>query len=117
MKKEELIKIIGEAAEPLADTEKASLQLEEGGVSFDFSPGFEDRLAEALSETKEEETIQVDFTSSLNRLFYRIAFTGVAAIVVLMISIFLMEGNVSFNSFLGLGDTYDESIICLLTGN
>jgi hypothetical protein len=49
-------------------------------------------------------------------VFYRIALTGVAAIVLLLISIFMMEGSVSFNSLIGLGSTYDESILCLLTG-
>jgi hypothetical protein len=53
----------------------------------------------------------------MNFAFYRVALTGVAAIVLLLISIFLMEGSLSFNSFLGLKDNYDESIVCLLTGN
>jgi hypothetical protein len=53
---------------------------------------------------------------SLNFVFNRIALTGIAAIIVLLISIFLMEGSLSFNSFLGLSDSYDESIVCLLTG-
>jgi hypothetical protein len=46
-----------------------------------------------------------------------VALTGVAAIVILLISIFFVEGSISLNSLLGIGDTYDESIICLLTGN
>jgi hypothetical protein len=53
----------------------------------------------------------------MNLAFYRVAITGIAAIVVLLISIFIMEGSFSFNSFLGLKDNYSESIICLLTGN
>jgi hypothetical protein len=53
----------------------------------------------------------------MNFAFYRIALTGVAAIIVLLVSIFLREGSFSFNSFLGLSDNYDESIVCLLTGN
>jgi hypothetical protein len=28
-----------------------------------------------------------------------------------------MDGSLSLNSFLGLSDNYDESIVCLLTGN
>jgi hypothetical protein len=60
---------------------------------------------------------EVEFMKSMNFVFSRIALTGVAAIVVLLISIFLMEGSLSFNSFLGLNDSYDESIVCLLTGN
>jgi hypothetical protein len=53
----------------------------------------------------------------MSSVFYRIALTGVAAIAILLISIFLMEGSLSFNSFLGLSDNYSESIVCLLTGN
>jgi hypothetical protein len=52
----------------------------------------------------------------MNFAFRSIAISGVAAISVLMISIFLMEGSISIDSFLGLRDNYDESIICLLTG-
>jgi hypothetical protein len=53
----------------------------------------------------------------MNIAFYRIALTGVAAIVLLLISIFLSEGSLSFNTFLGMGESYDESIVYLLTGN
>ncbi|MDQ1296152.1 MAG: hypothetical protein QG611_130, partial [Bacteroidota bacterium] len=60
---------------------------------------------------------QVEFVRSMNFAFKRIAFTGVAAIILLLISIFLMEGSFSVNSILGLSDSIDESIICLLTGN
>jgi hypothetical protein len=35
----------------------------------------------------------------------------------MLVSIFLREGSLSFNSFLGLSDNYNESLICLLTGN
>jgi len=59
---------------------------------------------------------QVEFVKYINFAFYRIALTGVAAIVVLLISIFLKEGSLSFNSLLGLSDNYNESIVCLLTG-
>ena len=59
----------------------------------------------------------IEFVKSLNYVFYRIALPGVAAILLLLISIFLMEGSLSLNSFLGLGNSNDESIIYLLTGN
>jgi hypothetical protein len=59
---------------------------------------------------------ETEFIRNLTFVFYRIALPGIAAIVLLLISIFLMEGSLSFNSFLGLGDSSDETIICLLTG-
>ena len=69
-------------------------------------------LYEGLTIVREVEDIKF-----MNLVFYRVAFTGVAAIVILLISIFLMEGSLSLNSLLGLRDNYDESIVCLLTGN
>lgn len=92
-------------------------KLEEEGISYDFSKGFGDKVLNRIFSTGLTVTREVEFVKSLNFAFYRIALTGVAAIVVLLISIFLMEGSLSLNSFLGLSDSYDESIVCLLTGN
>jgi len=60
---------------------------------------------------------EVEFLKSMTFAFNRIAITGVAAIILLLLSIFLMEGSISFNSFLGLSNSYDESIVFMLTGN
>lgn len=92
-------------------------KLEEGGVIFDFKPGFSDRVIDKIFATTLNVAQELEFIKSLSYVFYRIAFTGVAAIIVLLISIFLMEGSLSLNSFLGLSDTDGESIVCLLTGN
>jgi hypothetical protein len=99
------------------DPIEASRRLEEKGISFDFSKSFGDKILDKLFSTGLTINREVEFVKSLNFAFYRIALTGVAAIIVLLISIFLMEGSLSFNSFLGLSDSYDESIVCLLTGN
>ena len=47
----------------------------------------------------------------------RVAVTGAAAIVLLSVSVFLSGGNFSFETLLGLGDTTEEGMISLLTGN
>jgi hypothetical protein len=100
-----------------ADPIEVSRRLEEEGVSFNFDEGFKEKIIDKLLAAGSAINSEVEFLKSLNFAFYRIALTGVAAIVVLLISIFLMQGSLSFNSFLGLNDSYDESIICLLTGN
>jgi hypothetical protein len=100
-----------------ADPAEVSARLEKEGLTYDFSEDFTNKVLNRIFETKEIVTREVDFIKSLNFAFYRIALTGVAAIVVLLISIFLMEGSLSFNSFLGLSDSYDETIVSLLTGN
>ena len=96
---------------------EVSRKLEEEGISFDFRHGFKDKILDKLFSAGLTVNSEVEFVKYMNFAFYRIALTGVAAIVILLISIFFMEGSLSFNSFLGLGDNYDESIVCLLTGN
>jgi hypothetical protein len=100
-----------------ADTIEASRRLEEEGVTYNFSKNFGDKILNKLFLAGVTVNRELEFVKSMNFAFYRIALTGVAVIVVLLISIFLMEGSLSFNSFLGLSDSYDESIVCLLTGN
>ena len=92
-------------------------KLEDAGVKYSFSEGFRDKVLEKIFSAAITVNREVEFVRSMNSVFYRIALTGIAAIVLLLISIFLSEGSLSFNTFLGLKDSYDESIICLLTGN
>jgi hypothetical protein len=92
-------------------------RLEEAGLRLDFSSGFNDKVIGRIFSTSESVILEKEFFRSLSYVFYRIALPGVAAIVLLLISIFLVEGSLSFNSFLGLSESYEESIVCLLTGN
>ena len=88
-----------------------------GRSKLSFSKDFRDKVLDRIFNAGITVNREIEFVRSMNFAFYRIALTGVAAIVILLISIFLMEGSLSFNSFLGLSDSYDESIVCLLTGN
>ena len=92
-------------------------KLEEAGVKYSFSDGFRDKILDKIFSATITVQREVELVRSMNTVFYRIALTGVAAIIIMLISIFLAEGSLSFNSFLGISDSYDESIVCLLTGN
>jgi hypothetical protein len=100
-----------------ADTAEISRQLEKAGITYDFSHNFGDKVLNNLFSAGISIGREVEFVKYMNFAFYRIALTGVAAIVLLLISIFIMEGSLTLNSFLGLSDNYNESIVCLLTGN
>jgi len=117
MNSSEIKKMLINSLNPDTDPSVVSGKLETEGISYDFSKGFGDKILNRIFSTGLTVTREVEFVKSMNFAFYRIALTGVAAIVVLLISIFLMEGSLSLNSFLGLSDSYDESIVCLLTGN
>lgn len=117
MRTSEIRKVLIDSLSKDAEPVNVSARLEEEGINYDFSSNFKDKVIDKLFSGAVIVNREVEFLRSLNIVFYRIALTGVAAIIVLMISIFLMEGSLSFNSFLGLGNNYDESIVSLLTGN
>jgi hypothetical protein len=117
MKLEDLKELLLSALDKESDPETASRKIEEAGVTFRFREGFCNDVLSRIYSSGTAVIRKVEFEMNLNHVFYRIALTGIAAIVILMISIFVMEGSLSFDSFLGLKDSYDESIVCLLTGN
>jgi hypothetical protein len=117
MKPSEVKKLISESLDEKTDTGKIPGMLEDAGVSYDFGKGFTERVTGKLFRVTLTLKRNAEFTRNLNYAFYRIALTGAAAIIILMISIFMMQDSFSFNSFLGLGDSYDESIVYLIKGN
>jgi len=117
MKASELKELLIRSLDESADPAEGFSRIKEAGVTFSFNDGFCDKVLAELESEGSAVVREVEFTRSLNFIFKRVALTGVAAIVLLLISIFLMEGSFSFNSILGLSDAYDESMVCLLTGN
>jgi hypothetical protein len=117
MKRAEIKELIINSLSPDLSSEDSRKKLEEAGVTYSFGKDFRNKVLDRIFSTGITINREIEFVRSMNFAFYRIALTGVAAIVVLLISIFLMEGSLSFNSFIGLNNSYDESIVCLLTGN
>ena len=99
------------------ESEIVAEKLQQEGVSYDFSQGFTGRVLNRIFIADLKVTREIEFTDYLNFAFSRIALTGVAAIVLLLVSIFIMDGSLSFNSILGLSDSQEESMVYLLTGN
>ena len=117
MKPSELKSLIIGSLDETADPQTISEKLEEEGISYDFSMGFSEKVIDKIFSTPETVIREIEFVKSMRFIFNRVALTGVAAIILLLVSIFLAEGSLSFNSFLGIGNSYDESIVYLLTGN
>jgi hypothetical protein len=91
-------------------------KLENEGVIYDFGTGFSNAILGRIFPVALKVKREIEFVRNMNYAFRSIAISGLAAIILLLISIMLMEGPISVDSFLGLRDNYDESIICLLTG-
>ena len=116
MERSELKKLIINSLNNDTDPAESCKRLQDKGVSFSFSNGFTDRVLDALAASGLVTMNKNEIEDSIRIIFYRIAIGGIAAILILFVSIMLSEGSFSLNSLLGLSNTYDESIISLLTG-
>lgn len=117
MEASEIKKVMISSLESDSGNEELISKLETNGIDYDFSDKFASKVLDSIFSVQTKVSREIEFARSLNIAFSRIALTGIAAIVLLLISIFLMEGSLSINSLLGINDTYDESIVSLLTGN
>jgi len=117
MKPDKIKELMINSLSPDLSSDDTWKKLEEAGATFSFRQNFHDRVLDSIFSAGIAVNREIEFVRSMNFAFYRVAFTGIAAIAILLISIFIMEGSLSFDSFLGLKDNYDESIVCLLTGN
>jgi hypothetical protein len=117
MNKSEIKNILIDSLNAESETSGIAEKLEQEGIRFDFSEKFSGKIMGRLFTAAQKVNQQAEFLKYMNLAFYRIALPGIAAIVLLLLSLFIMHGSVSVDSLLGLNDNYDESIICLLTGN
>jgi len=116
MNNEELSELIGSLGEDNPGKERENESLSSLRASYTFSPYFTNRVLMAI-EGKKRFIFMDDLTLRINSLFFKVAVTGAAAIIILAVSVFLSGGTISFDSLLGIGNASDESMISLLTGN
>jgi hypothetical protein len=117
MKSSEIKELLISSVNADADTSDISGKLEEEGITYDFSESFSNTIINRIFSIGLTLSSENEFVKYMKFAFYRVAITGVAAILLLLISIFLKDGSLSLNTLFGMSDSYDEGIICLLTGN
>ena len=114
MKNIDIKNIIIDSLGKVNDDGKATLKLLHE-IDYDFSNDFEDNiLTRILNKGK---IIQYESYKRLRFAFINVSVAAVGAIILLIISIFIQNGGLSIDSFLGVEDSYSESIVYLLTGN
>ena len=117
MKADEIKRILINALSSPDHPENQFSKLEEIGVSYSFSNGFTEKVIEKVFLLKVSINHKIEYARYMNLTFLRIALTGAAAIVIMLVSMYIMEGSLTFNALLGLGENYDESMVFLLTQN
>ncbi len=117
MKSSQLKELIIRGLDNDSDPAEIFAKIKEAGVDYQFSNNFTSKVLDAVFITGSASAPDNELASSIRIINYRLAVAGIAAIVLLALSLFLSEGSFSLNSFLGISNNYDESIFCLLTGN
>ncbi len=78
-----------------------------------FKPGFRDRVLNRISEEHHPQFIKPDFNQTFVNVFKKVALTGVAAIVILLLSIYYSSSRLGVDTI--VGDPYsDESLVSYL---
>lgn len=77
-----------------------------------FKPGFESRVMEGLVKARD-----ITYTSLFSRAFKRIALSGAAAIIILLISIYISDGSLSADTLLGTSEIDIESYTAMTFSN
>jgi len=75
---------------------------------FAFKPGFKSRVMDRIAEEREPLILNPVFNNSLSSALLRVAMTAVAAIIILLLSIYLSEGTIDVNSLTG-ADSFSNS--------
>lgn len=81
---------------------------------YSFSQGFRERVLGKIGIEKMPVYLRPDFLRSLDIGFKRVALSGVAAILILISSILLSQGSLSYDTLLGIDSNVDDSLISLL---
>ena len=95
------------------DDGKITLELLER-VDYDFGGNFAKNVLSKIFD--KGKLIRYEFDKRLRLAFKSVSIAAAAAVIFMMVSIFLKEGNLSVDSLLGIEDGYSESIVFLLTG-
>ena len=81
---------------------------------YSFSDNFQAKVMDRIAEESEPLILQPEFNRSLFTVFKRVALTGVAAILILFLSIYLSNDSFTLETLTG-GDSYsDDNLVSYL---
>jgi len=114
MKPEKLKELVlSSLTEELGDEDRNVIE-KEVLPDYSFSPEFRTVLMSRISKAGRSILAGREFIRTFDVFFTRIAIMGIAAILILAISLFLNEGSLSYDTLLGIDNQVDDGLISLL---
>jgi len=80
-----------------------------------FSKGFRDRVMNSIVSGRIYINGKREIIKSIDSIFLKIAIPGAAAIVLLMLSLLLSQGSLSYDTLLGIDNEVDGVLVSLLS--
>jgi len=110
-----LEEVLSESDE-LRSEKKKLLKLREvfSSQEYRFKPFFESRVMNRIHKLRNGKIIEFDFAKNLFFVFKRVAISGITAILILLISIYISEGSFSLDAFTGVESFSDDNLISYL---
>lgn len=114
MKKEELKELLLRSlTEEIADKDIRVLN-EKAIPKYKFSSSFRETVMGRLAGNGIGNVLKTEKIAGWNHAFLRIALAGAAIIIILVVSILLTQGSLSYDTLLGLDSSVDEGLVSLL---
>jgi hypothetical protein len=86
-----------------------------GNTSWDFGEGFAERVMERLAREKEGgKVVAMEASGQFLSLFRKIAAASIAAIIILLFTIYMTSGSLSKETVLGVDNFSEENLISYL---
>ena len=79
-----------------------------------FNAGFAERVLNSVNRAQSGFLFGYENLRSFTTAFNRLAITGIAAIILLAITLFISHGSLSFDTLVGIDTEVDEGMISLL---
>lgn len=114
MNSEQLKDLLLKAVTDELNEDETAVLNSEAVPGYSFSEGFKDNVLIRIRSEKLPLFLKPDFLHSFDIGFRRVALTGVAAILVLAVSLLLTQGSLSYDTLLGIDSQVDDSLISLL---
>ncbi len=83
-------------------------------TDFRFREGFRERVMSQIISGKVPVNGKREIIRSFDTVFLRVAISGAAAIIILMFSLLISQGSLSYDTLLGIDNRVDDVLVSLL---
>jgi len=114
MRKEELSKLVLRSLSDDVSSSERELIESEALAEYSFSADFRDRVLVSLEGKSLFSLFDYSYLKSFDWIFNRVLLSGSVVIIALIISMFVTQGSLSFDTLIGIDSSVDDGLLSLL---